>query len=408
MRASERFLRYVKLHTTSDETTGTTPSTACQLELAKLLTEELKEMGVAARTDAYGYVYAELPATPGCEAAPVLGLIAHMDTAPAFSGKDVCPVLHPNYDGNDIVLPKNGRVIHASDFPVLQGMRGKTVITADGSTLLGADDKAGIAEIVTLCENLLQNGTPHGALRIAFTPDEEIGEGANHFDVAGFGADFAYTLDGDAVGGIEYENFNAASAVFDITGVSVHPGAAKGIMVNALLLACEINAALPQNETPADTEGYEGFFHMDTMEGDGAHATLSYIVRDHDAEKFARRKEQLTAAAECVQAAHPTAQISLQIKDSYRNMAEQIAPCMHLIENARIASQKAGVEPHTNPIRGGTDGARLSYMGLPCPNLGTGGCNYHGPYECIAAEDMDTAVEMLTYLVELYASVGTV
>lgn len=404
MRASQRFLRYVTIQTQSKEGAGQTPSTASQRDLAELLVGELAAMGVQAEMDAHGYVYGALPATPGCEKAPALGLVAHMDTSPAFSGTDVRPILHENYDGGDIRLPQNDCVIRTAAFGALAGMRGKTVITADGSTLLGADDKAGIAEIMTVCEALLQSGAPHGPLKIAFTPDEEIGEGADHFDVARFGAQFAYTLDGDAVGGIEYENFNAASAQIEITGVSVHPGSAKNVMENALLIACEYAAALPQDETPAHTEGYEGFFHLDGIQGDAAAATMTYLVRDHDDEKFALRKALLQSVARRIQAAHPTAQVAVRVRDSYYNMARQIAPCMHLIENAALAARQANVEPHVSAIRGGTDGARLSYMGVPCPNLGTGGCNYHGPYECIAAEDMDTAVQWVLNLVAIYAT----
>ncbi|MEG0896116.1 MAG: peptidase T [Ruthenibacterium sp.] len=403
MRAFERFVQYAKIDTTSSETTGVTPSTEHQLVLANLLVSELAGIGVEARVDAHGYVYGGLCATQGRENAPTLGLIAHMDTAPSFSGENIVPVLHPNYDGKDIVYEKEERILKVSEFPFLRGLAGKTLITADGSTLLGADDKAGIAEIVTAFEEILAEGTPHGPLRIAFTPDEEIGEGADHFDVDGFGADFAYTLDGGAVGGIEYENFNAASAVFSITGVAVHPGSAKGIMENAALIASEIVESLPKTETPAVTERYEGFYHVESIAADGANATVHCIVRDHDAEKFAVRKTFLDTVAKNVQAAHPTAKIAVEIKDSYYNMTQQIAPCMHLIDSATTATQQAGAPVAIEPIRGGTDGARLSYMGLPCPNLGTGGYNYHGPYECITIEDMDTAVKILKNIIALYA-----
>ena len=403
MRAYERFLNYAKLNTQASESTGTTPSTESQLVLANLLVSELCAIGIDAAVDPHGYVYAAIPATAGCENAPALGFVAHMDTAPAFSGEGVTPILHEHYDGGDLILPKENRVIRVSDFPALEDMTGKTVITADGSTLLGADDKAGIAEIITACAELLEQGTPHGAIKLAFTPDEEIGEGADHFDVERLGADFAYTLDGDAVGGIEYENFNAAAAKICITGVSVHPGSAKGIMENALLIACEMVAALPANETPAHTEGYEGFFHVDEIHGDAAQASLSLIVRDHSSEKFEARKALLQAAVATVQQAHPSAQLTLELSDNYYNMAQQIAPCMHLVENAKKATIAAGAVPHIKPIRGGTDGAHLSYMGLPCPNLGTGGQNFHGPMECIAAEDMDVAVQIIKNIIALYA-----
>ena len=404
MRAVERFCRYAAYDTQSSEVSGTSPSTEKQLVLAKALCEELTALGAEnAHVDEYGYVYGWVPAAPGCEAAPALGLIAHMDTAPAFSGTGVTPVFHEHYDGGDVPLPKAGRPIRVKDFPQMKALRGRTLITADGSTLLGADDKAGIAEIMTLLETLAATGAPHGRRCIAFTPDEEIGQGADHFDVQKFGAKYAYTMDGGAEGGVEYENFNAAAARFDITGVSVHPGSAKGVMENALLIAMEVNALLPAQDVPAKTEGYQGFFHVTALSGTDEKASVEYIVRDHDAEKFAGRCALLQQICDRLQAEHPTARIRLKLSESYRNMAEQIAPCMHLIENARAAARAAGIEPYTEAIRGGTDGARLSFMGLPCPNLGTGGHNFHGPYECITVEAMDAVVEMLVHLVGLYA-----
>ncbi len=405
MRAYERFLTYAKVFTQSDETSGATPSSACQWDLARLLEQELKELGLSdvKLDEQWCIVTGRIPATPGCENAPALGLLAHMDTAPAFSGQGVTPILHENYDGGDVALPKESRVIRAADFPFLADLKGKTLITADGSTLLGADDKAGIAEIVTLCERILTEGLPHGPLCIAFTPDEEIGEGPDHFDVPAFGAKYAYTVDGGAAGSIEYENFNAASARVEITGVSVHPGSAKGIMENAILIAQEINSLLPAEAVPARTEGYEGFFHLDHLEGNTAAAVMDYIIRDHDKVKFEEKKALMEAVCGRVQEAHPTAVVKLHMKDSYYNMKEQLADCMHLVENARQAAQLAGVTPTVEPIRGGTDGARLSYMGLPCPNLGTGGYNFHGPMECIAAEDMDAVVDILGHIVALYS-----
>lgn len=403
MRAYERFLKYAGICTQSAEDTGVTPSTPCQWELARVLERELRELGLSGvKLDENCIVTGYLPATPGCEDAPALGLLAHMDTAPAFSGECVNPILHENYDGGDVALPKEGRVIRASDFPFLKDLKGKTLITADGSTLLGADDKAGVAEIVTLCERLLAEGTPHGKLCIAFTPDEEIGEGPNHFDVAAFGADYAYTVDGGAAGSIEFENFNAAGARVDITGVSVHPGSAKDIMENALLMAQEVNSLLPPDAIPARTEGYEGFFHLDRLEGTTAFARMEYIIRDHDRERFEEKKALMESVCAKVQAAHPTAQVELTMRDSYYNMREKLEGCMHLIDNAKRAAELAGVTPTVEPIRGGTDGARLSYMGLPCPNLGTGGYNFHGPLECIAAEDMDRVVDILGNLAALY------
>ncbi len=404
MRAYERFLNYAKISTASEEDTGCTPTTARQLDLALLLAEELRALGIAdAHVDAYGYVYASLPATPGCEDAPALGWIAHMDTSPDFSGEGVAPILHPDYDGGDVALPQGGYVLRPEEFPFLRGLRGRTLITADGSTLLGADDKAGIAEIVTLCERLLQSGAPHGALKFAFTPDEEVGTGTRYFDVAGFGARYAYTVDGGAEGEISYENFNAASALFEVTGVSVHPGTAKGTMVNALKLCCELDSLLPAGETPEHTEGREGFYHMVGLEGSAAQARLAYIVRDHDRAAFEARKQTLERVRRAVAEKYPTAHIALTVEDTYYNMQEQIAPCMHLIENAKRACEQAGVPWSVEVTRGGTDGAQLSYRGLPCPNLGTGGYNCHGPYECITAEGMDRVVEILLNITALYA-----
>ena len=403
MRAYERFLKYAKIHTASAEEQGVTPSTSCQWDLARVLVDELRQLGLEdPDVDDNCIVTAWLPATLGYEDAPALGFLAHMDTAPAFSGENVQPILHADYDGGDIVLPKEGRVIRAADFPFLAGLKGKTVITADGSTLLGADDKAGIAEIMTLCERLIREGVPHGRICVAFTPDEEIGEGPDHFDVAAFGAKYAYTVDGGAAGSIEYENFNAAAARVDITGVSVHPGSAKGIMENAILIAQELNALLPPEAIPARTEGYEGFFHLDRLEGDTAFCRMDYIIRDHDRAKFDEKKALMERVAAQVQAGHPTAKVELAIRDSYYNMKEKLDGCMHLIDNAKKAAQLAGVTPTVEPIRGGTDGARLSYMGLPCPNLGTGGYNFHGPLECVAAEDMDRVVDILCHIVSLY------
>ena len=404
MRAYERLLKYVKVHTQSAEGMGKSPSTDCQWDLARQLVEELTALGLQdVALSEFGVVTAVLPATAGCEKAPALGFVAHMDTAPDFSGENVTPVFHENYDGGDIVLPREDRVIRTADFPELAEWKGRTVITADGSTLLGADDKAGIAEIMTLCEELITSGAPHGKVCVAFTPDEEIGEGPDHFDVPAFGAKYAYTVDGDREGAIEYENFNAASAKVEITGVSVHPGSAKGTMENALLIAMELAGKLPPEEIPARTEGYEGFFHLHEIEGGVAAARMYYLIREHDMDRFAQRKELLEKVVAEVQAAHPTAQLSLTIKDSYYNMAGQLKDCMHLVENANKAASMAGVEPVTKPIRGGTDGARLSFMGLPCPNLGTGGCNFHGPYECISVEGMDAVVAILRNIVSLYA-----
>ena len=403
MRAYERLLNYVRVYTTSDPESGTHPSAAREFDLAHQLVEELKALGVEdARVDEHCYVYGSLPATPGCEDKPALGLIAHMDTAPDASGENVNPILHENYDGSDVTLPATGMVMKVSSFPFLASMKGETLITTDGTTMLGADDKAGVAEIMTALERIIAENRPHGKLCIAFTPDEEIGEGASLFDVEDFGAAYAYTVDGEDVGEISYENFNAAAAVVTVHGFSVHPGSAKNSMINAQNVAMEFHAALPAFSRPEHTEGREGFFHLTSMQGDVTTAHLGYIVRDHDAAKFAARKAQMQHIAACLNDRYGAGTVELDIKDSYYNMLEKIQPHFHLVENARKAIRAAGLEPIETPVRGGTDGATLSYMGLPCPNLGTGGFNFHGPCECITAEKMDQGVEILLNLVELY------
>ena len=401
MKAYERFLKYAKMHTTSDENSGTHPSSSIQFDLARLLVEELKAMGISAECDEYCYVYATIPATAGCENVPAIGFIAHMDTSPDFCGENVSPRIIENYDGEDVELGE-GRILKRSDFPHLADLKGRTLIVTDGKTLLGADDKAGIAEIMTLAATLIEKDLPHGKICIAFTPDEEIGEGADHFDVARFGADFAYTADGDAEGGIEYENFNAAGAVFEINGFNIHPGSAKDKMLNASLIAMEINSLLPADEIPSKTEGYEGFFHLTDMEGCVERATVKYIIRDHSAESFAKRCELARQIEKKINAAYGEGTVVLTLKEQYRNMEEMIRPCFHVVETAKKATLAAGIEPIIKPIRGGTDGARLSFEGLPCPNLGTGGYAFHGPYEHITVEGMDKAVEILLGIVRLY------
>ena len=403
MRAYERFLQYVTVHTTSDPNTGTHPSTQRQFDLARKLVEELKALGLSdAHVDEHCYVYATLPATPGQETAKALGFIAHMDTTDDASGENVKPQLHPNYDGGPVTLPATGAVLDPAVFPFLKKMKGQTLITADGSTLLGADDKAGVAEIMTMVERVQAEGRPHGKLCIGFTPDEEIGEGASLFDVAHFGADFAYTVDGDDVGEISYENFNAAAAVVTVHGFSVHPGSAKNAMRNAQNIAIEFHQALPAFSRPEHTEGREGFFHLTSMQGDVTTARLGYIVRDHDAVKFAARKAQMQHIADCLNEKYGAGTVELEIKDSYYNMLKKIRTHFHLVEKAHRGIERAGLTPIEAPVRGGTDGATLSYMGLPCPNLGTGGFNFHGPCECITAEKMDQSVEILLNLVDLY------
>ena len=403
MRAYERLLNYVKVWTTSDPESGTHPSTMRQFDLAHQLVQELKDLGLAdARVDEHCYVYATLPATPGQESAKPLGFISHMDTTDDASGENVNPQIHPNYDGGKVVLPATGAVLDPAVFPFLTEMKGQTLITTDGSTLLGADDKAGVAEIMTMLERIIAEKRPHGKLCIGFTPDEEVGQGADLFDVEHFGAAYAYTVDGGDAGQIEYENFNAAAAVVTVHGVSVHPGTAKDVMVNAQNVAFAFHAALPEFDRPEHTEGREGFYHLCSMQGTVTEAKLGYIIRDHDAAAFALRKHEMVHIADRLNSFYGEGTVELDIKDSYFNMLEKIRPHFHLIENARKATLAAGLTPDENPIRGGTDGAQLSFKGLPCPNLGTGGFNFHGPFECITVEKMDQCVEVLLNLVELY------
>ena len=348
--------------------------------------------------------YGTLPAKKGYEDKTKLGFIAHLDTSEDMSGQNVNPQIIENYDGKDINLGESGRVIKVSDFEHLKDFKGRTLITTDGSTLLGADDKAGIAEIMTAIEIIQKENIPHGKISIGFNPDEEIGTGAHNFDVKKFAADFAYTVDGGLEGQIEYENFNASSALFEIKGINVHPGSAKDIMVNSQLIAMEINSMIP-NETPANTEGYEGFYHLIESLGTVEYSKLNYIVRDHDAEKFEERNKFLKNIEKTINEKYGEDTVTLTIKEQYRNMKEKIEPCMHLIENAKKATKAVGLEPTVDAIRGGTDGAQLSFKGLPCPNLGTGGAAYHGVYEHISVEGMDKVVDILVELVKIYASI---
>ena len=399
MTVTERFLNYVSFATQSDENTGACPSTPGQLELGYYLAREMEEMGLArVRTDANGYVYAVLPANCKTDA-PVLGLIAHMDTSPDCSGAGIKPRT-VRYQGGDIVLHQEKNIVmRESEFPSLTHNRGKHLIVTDGTTLLGADDKSGIALILTAVEELMASGQPHGEVRIAFTPDEEIGAGADHFDVAAFGADYAYTVDGGALGELEYENFNAASGRVTLNGVSIHPGSAKGKMKNACLMAMEFNALLPAEEIPARTEGYEGFFHLCDMKGQVEQAVLDYIIRDHDRKKFEGRKAAFLAAAEQLNAKYGPGTAQAAVKDSYYNMKEQILPHMEIVDRAKAAMEKNGVTPKVQPIRGGTDGARLSFMGLPCPNLCACGENFHGRYEYVPVEDLEVMTQVLKTLI---------
>ena len=397
---AQRFLRYVSLDTQSADGAEQIPSTEKQFALANLLVEEMRAMGVSdARVDAHCYVYGSIPATE--QGLPALGFIAHMDTSPDASGEGVRPRIVNGYPGGDIHL--NAEVaIEESMFPALAHYVGNDIIVTDGTTLLGADDKAGISEILTLAEYLLAHpDLRHGRICIAFTPDEEVGCGADQFDVPGFGANFAYTVDGGSPGELEYENFNAASAKLVFHGVGIHPGSAKGRMRNALHLAQEFDAMLPPSARPEHTEGYEGFFHLSELSGDVVEATARYIIRDHDAAKFAAKKALMQSAAAFLCEKYGAGTVELTLKDSYYNMKEQILPHFHLIETAKAAMERVGVAPEIIPVRGGTDGARLSYMGLPCPNLGTGGHNAHGVLEFIPIQSMETVVEILKAIVEL-------
>ena len=399
MRAYERLLKYVSVYTTSDPDSATVPSSMCQYDLAHQLVEELKTLGLEnVHVDENCVVYGWLSATAGCEKQPALGFIAHMDTAPDCAGENVKPQIIENYDGGDVLLAGSGEKLSPAAFPTLKNLAGMTLITTDGTTLLGADDKAGIAEIMTALESIISEKKPHGKLCIAFTPDEEVGAGVDHFDVEKFGAVYAYTVDGGEEGEIAYETFNACSAEVAVEGLSVHPGSAKDTMINAALVAMEFNALLPAADIPRLTEGYEGFFHLCDMSGDVEHAKLHYIVRDHDRATFEMRKKTLEHAAKTINEKYAREVIRLTIKDSYYNMAEKIAPHMELIENAKRACEKAGMKPFIEAVRGGTDGCRLSFMGLPTPNLCTGGFAFHGPYEHITVESMDRCAKMVEYL----------
>lgn len=404
MRAYERFLTYAAIRTPSDENSTTSPSSKYQFELADLLKDEMLAIGIAdAHVTEYCYVYGTIPATPGLESKPKIGFIAHMDTVSDYCDHDIKPIVHENYDGGDLALGTSGRTLSVKDFPHLPSLKGRTLITTDGTTVLGADDKAGIAEIMTMAERLIKENIPHGTICIAFTPDEEVGAGTAHFDVEKFGADFAYTLDGDSEGEIQYENFNACKADFEITGFGVHPGSSKDTMINACLVAMEINQMLPGCETPRGTEDYEGFFHLTNMSGDVTSAELHYIIRDHDKDYFEMRKNTLRLIEKDLNAKWGEGTVKLTITEQYKNMSEIIAGCMHLIENAKQACINANVAPQILPIRGGTDGCQLSFKGLPCPNLGTGGHAYHGPYEHITVEGMDQATDIVLELVKIYA-----
>lgn len=395
----ERFLKYITTYTTSDEESETVPSAARELDLAHILTAELTDLGVndviLSKT---GYVYGHIPATPGMEGHKSVAFIAHMDTAPDYPGENVNPVFHENYNGSDVVLEGTGAILSVKDFPELETLKGRTLITTDGTTLLGADDKAGVAEIMTMTEKVLKEDIPHGDFWVVFTPDEEIGRGSDHFDFDICKADYGYTVDGDYEGEVAYENFNAASAIIKVTGKNVHPGEAKNIMKNASLIGTEFASLLPADETPATTEGREGFYHLIDMKGEVASATLTYIIRDHDHGTFENRKKHMMELTAQLNEKYGEGTVECTIKDSYANMIEIMKDHMDIIESAKAAIQSVGLEPISRPIRGGTDGAMLTFKGLPCPNLGTSGYGFHGPFEHCTIEGMETVVTILTYL----------
>ena len=404
MELKERFLKYVSFDTQSCEESESYPSTEKQLVLLHHLNEEMKALGLTdVTTDQYSYTMGTIPATKGCENAPVIGFIAHVDTSPDMSGKDVKPRVVENYDGQDIVL--NGQItMRVADFPELKDFVGHTLIHTDGTTLLGADDKAGVAEIMTAAEYLMAHPEiPHGKIRLGFTPDEEVGRGVDHFDVKAFGADFAYTIDGGYEGELEYENFNAAGAKIEIQGRNVHPGYAKDKMINAIEVACELNRMLPATQRPEHTDGYEGFYHCVGLNGTVEQASISYIIRDHDAEKFEQKKHYLVRCVELLNERYGADVLRLTLNDQYYNMRKMVEPHPQVIDKALEAMRLSDVVPIVRPIRGGTDGARLSFMGLPCPNLFTGGMNFHGKFEYASLTTMHKAMQTILHLAQLWA-----
>lgn len=403
----EKFLRYIAIDTTSDPESSTQPSTQKQLNLSKLLVKELQEMGVTeVGLDQYGYVMATIPSNlPAGKKVPKIGFIAHVDSAPDAPGANINPQIIENYDGNDIVINAQKKmVMKVEEFPELLNYKGQTIITTDGNTLLAADDKAGVAEIMTAAQYLMEHPEfPRGEIKIGFTPDEEIGRGVDKFDVEKFGADWAYTLDGGEIGEMEYENFNAASAKIFIQGRNIHPGYAKDKMINAIILASEFNSLLPVEQRPEFTQDYEGFFHIIRFDGAVESATIQYIIRDHDFNKFEEKKNLIEESITYMNKKHGNGTFKLEMTDQYYNMRKQIEPHYHIVEKAVDAMKMAGIEPNIKPIRGGTDGARLSYMGLPCPNIFAGGHNFHGRYEYVPLESMEKATQVILNIVKLYA-----
>ena len=402
MKASERLLKYAVIYTGSDEDLAEqTPSTPEQMTLAQVLAKDMRDIGLTdVSVDAHAYVYGFLPATAGREQCPPIGFIAHIDIVNEFGTSEIHPQIVKEYDGGEIALGTSGRTLDTVQFPDLKQAIGKTVITTDGTTVLGADDKAGVAEILTMCERLVQDNLPHGKICVCFTPDEEIGHGAALLDLEKFGASYAYTVDGGAPNEVEWETFYAAAADWSIAGVSVHPGDAKDKMINAALVAMEINGMLPPDEIPAKTQGREGFFHLCDMSGDVSAAKLSYIIRDHDAEKFSQRKQTMREIERKINETYGAGTAALTLREQYRNMAEILQHHPDVVEQAKRAIRAVGLTPVSNPVRGGTDGAQLSFRGLPCPNLGTGAYALHGPYEHAIAEQMDVMTEILLHIAQ--------
>ena len=402
MSVKEKFLRYVRVHTASSENLSSTPTTSCQFSLTKLLEEEMKELGLSnVYSDDHAYVYGEIPATPGRESSRAVGFIAHLDTIPDFPGENVNPVVIENYDGEDVSLGTSGRVISNSVFDHLGSLAGQTLITTDGTTVLGADDKAGIAEIMEMCSRVISSGMSHGRISVCFTPDEEVGHGASLLDIERMNVDFAYTVDGGTPETVNYETFNASAAHFHVSGFNIHPGSAKNKMINASLVAMEINSMLPSGDVPEKTEDYEGFYHLTDMSGTVESADLYYIVRDHDAAKFAAREDTLRLIEKQINEKYGPGTAKLEIREQYRNMAELVMQKPEIVDLAYRAIEKAGLKPACAPIRGGTDGSQLSYRGLLCPNLGTGGYSCHGPYEHITVEALEKCTEILLNIVSL-------
>ena len=401
MTALERFLIYVKIHTASSENIERTPTEEREFDLSRVLEKEMKDIGLErVFVDEHAYVYGFLPATPGCEKLPCVGFIAHLDTIPDFSGENVRPQLIENYDGGDVVLGSSGRVLTAEVNPNLPRLKGHTLVTTDGTTVLGADDKAGIAAIMTACERVVAEGRPHGPIAVCFTPDEEVGHGASLLDLERFGADFAYTVDGGELNEINYETFNAASAKWEVRGFNIHPGSAKDRMINASLVAMEINAMLPAGAVPEKTEGYEGFFHLTDMSGTVERAELSYILRDHAAAGLLEKEKLMRLIEKQINEKYGEGTANLTIREQYRNMAEPLHAHMEIVELARKAVRRLGLEPVCVPVRGGTDGSQLSFRGLLCPNLGTGGYACHGPYEHTSAENLDGAARLVEAIID--------